>query len=77
MESAELIKSIIPEVINTTGKFTLGETAALLNRCRLLIANDSGPLHLGAAIGIPTIGLFGPTNPGHFFLTSAFSPLYL
>lgn len=67
MESADLIKSIIPEVINATGRFTLGETAALLNRCRLLIANDSGPLHLGAAIGIPTIGLFGPTNPEQFY----------
>lgn len=67
MENAELIKSIIPEVINATGNFTLGETAALLNRCRLLIANDSGPLHLGAAIGTPTVGLFGPTNPGQFF----------
>lgn len=67
LESAALIKSVIPEVIDATGRFSLGETAALLNRCRLLIANDSGPLHLGAAIGVPTIGLFGPTNPEQFF----------
>lgn len=67
MESAGLIKAVIPEAIDGTGQFSLGETAALLNRCRLLIANDSGPLHLGAAIGVPTIGLFGPTNPEQFF----------
>lgn len=66
-ESADQIKSLLPEVINGVGGFTLGETAALLSKCRLLIANDSGPLHLGAAIGIPTIGLFGPTNPEQFF----------
>lgn len=67
MEDAAVINSIFPEVINTAGRFTLGETAALLKRCQLLIANDSGPLHLGAAIGIPTIGLFGPTTPDQFF----------
>ena len=67
MEDADMIQSIIPQVINTTGRFSLGETAALLRRCSLLIANDSGPLHLGAAIGTPTVGLFGPTTPGQFF----------
>lgn len=67
MADAVVINSIMPEIINTTGQFTLGETAALLKRCQLLIANDSGPLHLGAAIGIPTIGLFGPTTPDQFF----------
>ncbi len=66
-EDAALIHSILPKVINSAGCFSLGETAALLKRCRLLIANDSGPLHLGAAIGTPTIGLFGPTTPDQFF----------
>lgn len=66
-EDAALIHSVLPEVINCTGCFSLGETGALLKRCKLLIANDSGPLHLGAAIGTPTIGLFGPTTPEQFF----------
>jgi len=66
MEDAAVIHSTLPEVINTAGRFSLGETAALLLRCRLLIANDSGPLHLGAAVSIPTIGLFGPTTPDQF-----------
>ena len=39
----------------------LGELAALLKRCRLMIASDTGPLHLAAALGTPALGLFGPT----------------
>jgi ADP-heptose:LPS heptosyltransferase len=33
---------------------------------QLVIANDSGPMHISAALGVPTLGIFGPTNPkGH------------
>jgi len=37
--------------------------ASLLDRCRCYIGNDSGMTHLAAAVGIPTIALFGPTDP--------------
>jgi heptosyltransferase-1 len=40
----------------------LGELAALLKRCRLMIASDTGPLHLAAALGTSSLGLFGPTS---------------
>jgi ADP-heptose:LPS heptosyltransferase len=40
----------------------LGELTALLARARLMIANDTGPLHLAAALGTPALGLFGPTR---------------
>ena len=39
----------------------LDELTALLRRCALLIANDTGPLHLAAALGTPCLGLYGPT----------------
>jgi len=40
----------------------LDELSALLRRCSLLIANDTGPLHLAAALGTPCLGLYGPTR---------------
>jgi ADP-heptose:LPS heptosyltransferase len=47
----------------TGGRYPLLTVAALLNHCRLLIANDSGPLHMGLALGVPTIGLLGADDP--------------
>ena len=41
----------------------LDELTSLLRRCRLLVANDTGPLHLAAALGTPCLGLYGPTSP--------------
>jgi len=42
---------------------TLPEVAALLARCHCFIGNDSGIAHLAAALGVPTVALFGPTDP--------------
>ncbi len=44
------------------GETTLRQTMALFERCRLLITNDSGPMHLAAALGLPLIAIFGSTN---------------
>jgi len=44
------------------GRTTLGELAGVLRRLRLLITNDSGPMHLAAALGVPVLALFGPTD---------------
>ncbi len=41
----------------------VGKLAALINECKLVVANDSGPMHIAAALGVPVIGIFGPTNP--------------
>jgi heptosyltransferase I len=40
----------------------LHELASLLRRSALMVANDTGPLHLAAALGTPSLGLFGPTR---------------
>ena len=49
-----------------TGALTLEELTALLGRSALFIGNDSGPAHLAAACGVPSIVLFGPQDPRRF-----------
>ena len=48
-------------VVNACGKLTLRQSAALIGRARLLVTNDSAPLHLATAMGTPVVALFGPT----------------
>lgn len=36
---------------------------AIIERCDIIIGNDSGPLHMAVATGVPTLGIYGPTNP--------------
>lgn len=45
--------------ISTAGKFNLKETGALLQRCRLFIGIDSGPMHIASSVDTPTVSLFG------------------
>ncbi|MBI5195460.1 MAG: lipopolysaccharide heptosyltransferase II [Nitrospirae bacterium] len=49
--------------INLCGKTGLKELSALISGAKALVSNDSGPMHIGAALGIPIIALFGPTDP--------------
>lgn len=42
---------------------SIPELAAFLRRAQLVVGNDTGPLHIAAALGVPTIGLYGPTHP--------------
>ena len=44
-------------------KATLAELGAFLKRCGLLVSNDSAPMHMAAAMNVPTVGIFGPTDP--------------
>lgn len=50
-------------VLNTAGRFSIKQTAALIRRCDLFVSNDTGPMHIAAAVGTPTIGIFGPELP--------------
>ena len=50
-------------VISAAGATDLPQLAALLARCRLLVTNDTGPMHLAAAVGTPVLALFGSTDP--------------
>lgn len=49
--------------VDATGQLSLLGSAALLSRCRVLVSNDSAPLHLASAMNTPTVALFGPTVP--------------
>ncbi|HEX9780140.1 MAG TPA: glycosyltransferase family 9 protein [bacterium] len=51
-------------VINLTGRLNLQQLAALLSRSRCLVTNDSGPMHVAAAVGTPVVALFGTSNAG-------------
>jgi len=58
----EIIEHIRPRLINACGKTSVGELTFLLSKCCLLITNDSAPMHLGWAQGIPVVSIFGPTD---------------
>ena len=48
-------------VINVAGTLSLMQSAAMLSRCRLLISNDSGLMHMATALRVPVVAIFGPT----------------
>lgn len=49
--------------VDLTGRTGLRELAYLCTRSRLMIATDTGTMHLAAAMGLPVVALFGPTSP--------------
>ncbi len=57
---------------NLIGSLSLGDTAALLFECAALVANDSGLMHLGVALGVPTFGIFGITSEQREAIPSPF-----
>ena len=53
-------------LINAVYKTSLLQLAALISRCTVLVTGDTGPLHMAIALGIPTVSIFGPTDPKRF-----------
>jgi heptosyltransferase-2 len=49
--------------VDASGLSSISKTASVLRECDLLVSNDTGVMHLGAAMGTPTVGLFGATSP--------------
>ena len=62
--AAEAVRRVIPRarLVDAVGRVDLLTAYALLKRVRLFIGNDSGLMHLAAAAGAPTLGLFGPSD---------------
>ncbi|MGO8674155.1 MAG: lipopolysaccharide heptosyltransferase II [Capsulimonadaceae bacterium] len=52
-----------PDVVDTAGKTSLRELAAVLASCDVVVSADTGPMHIAVAVGTPVIALFGATNP--------------
>jgi lipopolysaccharide heptosyltransferase I len=60
----EAVAAAVPgRVLNLCGQTSLPEMIEWLRRCALMITNDTGPMHVAAALGVPLIALFGPTDP--------------
>jgi len=60
----EIIVRAAPErCVNLTGQTSLPEMIEWLRRCELMVTNDTGPMHVAAALGKPVIAIFGPTEP--------------
>lgn len=55
-----------PRLINLAGRLALSRLVSLLAECALVISSDSGPAHLAAAAGAPTLALFGPESPARY-----------
>jgi len=50
--------------IDLAGKTSIADLPPLLSQCHLFIGNDSGAMHVAAAVGLPVVAVFGPTDPG-------------
>ena len=59
----EVTDSSSGSIINLCGKTNLKELVALIAGAKVVVSNDSGPMHIAAALGVPVIALFGPTDP--------------
>lgn len=55
-------RSMTSPVLNWAGRLSIQETAALLDASMLLVSNDTGVMHMGAALGKPVVAVFGPTT---------------
>lgn len=49
--------------INLCGKTSLGDAMALIERCQMMVSNDSGLMHVAYALGVPVVAIFGSTDP--------------
>lgn len=62
LESEEIIR-FLKNKVTLAPATSITQMAAIIKRCKLIIANDSGPMHISAATGTPTLSIHGPTDP--------------
>lgn len=61
--AAQMVGLITTQAYNLVGQTTLTELVALISRADIFVCNDGGPMHIAAALGIPSVSLFGPQTP--------------
>jgi len=61
--STAIIAGLRKKPVDLTGKTPIADLPALLSQCSLFIGNDSGAMHVAAAVGLPVVAVFGPTDP--------------
>jgi len=59
----KVVRASNGKAINMAGKTTLKELVSLISKCSYFICNDTGPMHIAAALNKPVFALFGPANP--------------
>jgi heptosyltransferase-2 len=64
-DSGREIESLLPadvRAVNLIERTDLGQLAGAISRCSAFVSNDSGAMHLAAALGVPVVAIFGPTD---------------
>lgn len=63
-EVTDIVAAALPDrVLNLAGETSLREVMALISRCRVFVTNDSGLMHIAGALNVPTVAIFGSTDP--------------
>jgi heptosyltransferase-2 len=65
-EIGERIVKDAPGAVDLCGKLDLPALGGFISRCSAFASNDSGPMHIARALGVPTLAIFGSTDPGMF-----------
>jgi|WetSurMetagenome_2_1015567.scaffolds.fasta_scaffold04422_3 heptosyltransferase II len=60
------VARVAPGAVDLAGRLTLAELGGVIDSCGAFVANDSGPMHMARALGVPTVALFGCTDSAQF-----------
>jgi ADP-heptose:LPS heptosyltransferase len=64
------------KVLNLAGKTSIDSLIGIIKYCRLLLTNDTGPMHIGFSLNIPVLALFGPCSPDQYGFSSNVTSIY-